>query len=367
MMCARKPKFERLLKVLMLEEPDTVPFYELFVDQEVMEAILGVRFGIDPSKKETVKEYCRRLVEFYRKLGYDYVPFSAPLNLPRSNILTAKDTALYSRGFRSWQNEHKGEIETVEDYYEYPWPEKEHEILPIGLETFNELRKTVPEDMKILAGAGGGVLENVMWLMGTVPFAKAIYREPKLIEMMFNSVGSIIERVDAYLAEFDEVGGIVMGDDMGYKRGTFIKVEHMRKYVFPWQKKCVEVAHRNGLPFILHACGNLECIMEDLINYVKIDAKHSYEDESMPVVEAKRKYGDRIAILGGIDVDKLVRFKVEDVEKYTLETLRRCAPGGGYALGSGNTIANYVSVENYLAMLRIGEKYGAYTRITSPP
>lgn len=358
----RKPNFERLLKVLMLEEPDRVPFYELFVDQEVMETILGVKFRIDPSKDETVREYCRRLVEFYRKLGYDYVPFSAPLNLPRSNILMAKDTAVYSRGFRSWQNEHRGEIETIEDYYEYQWPEKGHEILPIGLETFNELRKIVPEDMKILAGAGGGVLENVMWLMGTVPFAKAIYREPKLIEMMFNSVGSIIESVDKYLAEFDEVGGIVMGDDMGYKRGTFIKIEHMRKYVFPWQKKCVEAAHRRGLPFILHACGNLESIMEDLINYVGIDAKHSYEDETMPVIKAKIKYGDRIAILGGIDVDKLTRFSVKDIEEYTLETLKKCALGGGYALGSGNTIANYVKVENYLAMLKVGEKYGVYTQ-----
>ncbi len=362
MMYMRKPNFERLLKALMLEEPDRIPFYELFVDQEVMETILGVEFRIDPSKRETVKEYCRRLVEFYRKLGYDYVPFSASLNLPRSNVLMARDTALYSRGFRSWQNEHRGEIETIEDYYEYPWPEEGCEILPIALETFNELRKTVPEDMKILAGAGGGVLENVMWLMGTVPFVKAIYREPKLVEMMFNSVGSIIERVDTYLAEFSEVGGIVMGDDMGYKRGTFIKVEHMRKYVFPWQKKCVEAAHKKGLPFILHACGNLEGIMEDLISYVGIDAKHSYEDETTPVVNAKRKYGDRIAILGGIDVDKLARFNVEDVERYTLETLKKCALGGGYALGSGNTIANYVKVENYLAMLRVGEKYGVYVR-----
>jgi uroporphyrinogen decarboxylase len=102
--------------------------------------------------------------------------------------------------------------------------------------------------------------------------------------------------------------------------------------------------------------------MEDLISYVKVDAKHSYEDESTPVVEAKRRYGDRIAILGGVDVDKLARSKVEDVEKYTFETLKKCALGGGYALGSGNTIANYVRVENYLAMLRIGEKYGVYTQ-----
>jgi len=355
-----RPDFERLLRVLMLEEPDRVPFYELFVDQEVMEAVLGVRFGVDFSRDESVTEYCRRLVEFYMKLGYDYVPFSAPLNLPRTNILTARDTATYSRGLRSWQDEHRGEIETMEDFEKYPWPDKGREIAPVGLKVFQELRSVLPDGMKILAGAGGGVLENVMWLMGTVPFARALYREPRLVEKMFDKVGSMIERVDRFLAGFDEVGGIVMGDDMGYKRGTFIKPSLLRRYVFPWQKRCVEAAHRRGLPFILHSCGNLEAVMEDLISYVGIDAKHSYEDEITPVTEAKRMYGDRIAILGGVDMDKLARLSVGEVKEYTLNVLKTCAPGGGYALGSGNTIANYIRVENYLAMLEVGWKYGKY-------
>ena len=47
--------------------------------------------------------------------------------------------------------------------------------------------------------------------------------------------------------------------------------------------------------------------MNDLIDYVKIDAKHSYEDSSYSVAEYKKLYGDRIAILGGIDMDKLSR------------------------------------------------------------
>jgi uroporphyrinogen decarboxylase len=41
-------------------------------------------------------------------------------------------------------------------------------------------------------------------------------------------------------------------------------------------------------------------------------------------------------------------------------------PGGGYALGSGNSITNYMKIENYKAMLDIGTKYGKYpTNISS--
>jgi len=42
---------------------------------------------------------------------------------------------------------------------------------------------------------------------------------------------------------------------------------------------------------------------------------------------------------------------------YVRQMLERCAVGGGYALGSGNTITNYTPIENYLAMLEEGEKY----------
>lgn len=129
------------------------------------------------------------------------------------------------------------------------------------------------------------------------------------------------------------VGAVSMGDDIGYKTGPMISPSFLRKYIFPWHKRCVEEVHRRGKPFILHSCGNLKIIMNDLIEYVKIDAKHSYEDVSYPAVEYKKLYGDRIAILGGIDMDKLARMPSLEFEKYVKNILSKCAPGGGYALG----------------------------------
>ena len=151
-----------------------------------------------------------------------------------------------------------------------------------------------------------------------------------------------------------------MGDDMGYKSGTMISRDQLRRYVFPWQKKCVDLAHKHGKPFILHSCGNLEKIMEDLIEYVRIDARHSFQDNITPVTGAKKKYGDKIAILGGVDVDKLCRLPVDKLRRYVAEIISECTEGGGYALGSGNSITNYMSVENYKAMLEVGLKLGRY-------
>ncbi|MCX8170698.1 MAG: hypothetical protein N3E47_01820, partial [Candidatus Bathyarchaeota archaeon] len=119
----RKPDYRRLLTVLRREgEPDKVPFYEHFVDREVMELILGEPIpALSPDLSADLKEkYILALIKFYRKLGYDYVPFETPLKLPRANRLRAKDTAVISRGIREWQDENKGEIETIKDFEAYP-------------------------------------------------------------------------------------------------------------------------------------------------------------------------------------------------------------------------------------------------------
>jgi len=352
-----KPKFDRLLKILELEEPDILPLYEHFVDTEIIEVLLKCSLKYSLDKRGNKIRYIKTLIKFYKNMGYDYVPLELGFKMPRKNVITTRDTAIFSRGMRNWQNESSGIIESLEDFYSFPWPDPDNAV---DYELMKILCKEIPEDMGIVGGVAGGVLEHVMWIMGTRPFFHAIKKNEKLISLMFNTIGSLIFEVDKRLVEYEKVGILRMGDDMGYRHGTFISPQELRKYVFPWQKKCVDLAHKYDKPFILHSCGNLEKIMDDLINYVGIDAKHSFEDAIMPVTEAKKKYGDKIAILGGVDVDKLSRYSSERMAEYIKNIILECAPGGGYALGSGNTITNYVKLENYLLMIKLRDKYGRY-------
>ena len=121
--------------------------------------------------------------------------------------------------------------------------------------------------------------------------------------------------------------------------------------IFPWHKRIVAIAHEAGKPFVLHACGNLEQVMNDLIDEVHIDAKQANEDAIMPIEEVKRRWGDRVAILGGLDLGFLCTATPPQVAERTKRILDACAPTGGFALGTGNTVSNYVPIENYLAMV----------------
>ena len=91
--------------------------------------------------------------------------------------------------------------------------------------------------------------------------------------------------------------------------------------------------------------------MEDLIEVVKIDAIHSFEDVIEPVESVFRRYGDRVAVLGGVDVNLLSRGTPQQVRARCREILDVCGGKGGFALGSGNSVTNYCRIENFYAMI----------------
>jgi uroporphyrinogen decarboxylase len=111
------------------------------------------------------------------------------------------------------------------------------------------------------------------------------------------------------------------------------------------------MTHHKGLPYFLHSCGKIEAIVEDLISAVRIDGKHSFENVILPVEDFQARYGDRIAVLGGLDVHILAHSTPPEVRRTTRRLIETCGGRGRYAIGSGNSIPSFVPVENYLAMV----------------
>jgi uroporphyrinogen decarboxylase len=90
-------------------------------------------------------------------------------------------------------------------------------------------------------------------------------------------------------------------------------------------------------------------VIGDIVDDLKYDAKHSFEDIILPVEQAWQLWHERIAILGGIDMDFLVRSEPDEIRDRSRKILDLTG-SKAYALGSGNSIPPYVPIENYLAM-----------------
>ena len=350
-----KPDFARLLKALRREgEPDRVPFCELFsqVHADVLRAI-GKHEAPPPSDAPAAEREAwafRQRITYMTALGYDYANCSAAgFGFPKNE----NPRGMTPQGERAYYLASSHTIASREDFETYPWPD----MSAVDYSPFERIAPFLPDGMKVITGGPGGVLENAMWLLGYEGISILLHDDEPLVRDIFDAVGSrLVEHLDR-AASLDVVGAVMLGDDLGFKTQTMLSPAALREHVFPWHARIVEAAHRHGKPAILHACGNVDEVMDDIIA-CGWDAKHSFEDAIEPVWEAKAKYGDRIALLGGFDMDKISRMTVVQVRQHTRLLIERCAPGGGWALGTGNSVADYVPTENFLAMLDEGYRAG---------
>ena len=344
-----RPDYRRLEKALTRSSiPDRVPFYELFVEDTMVERMTGMK----PSPEADIR--------LYHRLGHDYCNFSPDTGLEQTPCLAAADTGENNpQGVREWLDSDRGVITTRRALDAYPWPK----IGDWCCAHFSQYARLLPDGMKIVIRPVG-VFENVRRLVGVVPLSFLLYDDPGLLGEIFARVGETIYGVIEHTfrrADLRHVFACIMGDDLSHGRGPVVPPSVYREHVFPWMKKVADLVHGKGMPFGLHSCGDNEQIMEELISGVGIDAKHSFQDNVMPVTQFKKKYGNRIAVLGGVDMDKLALLPVDEFRPYCRSVLEECMKGGGYAFGTGNSPATYVRLENFYAMHQEGFAHGSYS------
>jgi len=350
------PDVEGLIRCILRQgTPARVHYIELFLDPEIQEAICQRYNLLESLNRNDPYFWHKRQIVLQRFLGYDFVRCGLEgMAWPLKHEITQDTAAIQRAGGRSYINEHSGPITNWEEFESYPWPDPEK----ASTESLEWYEANLPEDMCVI-GSGGFAhfAEHLTWLMGYETLCYALYDQRDLVKAISDRLLEIYRVVVQKLLEFDRVKIIWGSDDMGFRSATLIGPNDLREFVLPGHKLMSEMSHEAGRPYLLHSCGNLKEIMPDLIDDVRIDAKHSFEDTIENVIDLKDTYGQRIALLGGIDVDFLCRASEEQIRKRVRKTLEKCMPGGGYCLGSGNSVANYIPVENYLVMLDEGRRF----------
>jgi len=353
----KKPDWQALIRNIGRQgTPGRVHHIELFHDAEIRDAI-AERFDLMAGVRPDDPRYeQKKLIAVNRFCGFDIVQSGLVGMEMTYNRLAAEDTAgLKRQAGRNFMSEHAGPITNLRQFEEYPWPDPGAAEAASDLEWFQE---NLPEDM-CLTCQTGHFAENLCWLMGYETLCYSFYDQPELVEALARRITEYHVAELKRMLEFDRVRIIWGSDDMGFRSGLLFSADDMRKLVLAGHKLLAKMAHQAGRIYMLHSCGNLSEIMDDLIDDVKLDAKHSFEDTIEDVRDAKRRYGRRIALLGGIDMDFLCRADAAAIRKRVRDTLDVCMPGGGYCLGTGNTAANYIPLDNYLAMVDEGILYGS--------
>ena len=345
-----EPDADRFIDALMgRAQGGHVPLVEYLVDEVVMRPIVTELLGRDwivGSDRASQRAYYDNFIAFWHRMGYDFVRFEQSLDFSIRQI-RAPDTATGSSKQRAWLDEHHGMINDWEDFERYPWPSvDEFDFFP-----FEYIDQHLPEGMGLMTCHAGGMFERLSQIMSMEGLCLALYDNPQLVQAISDRVGDLMVAFYRHLLDLEHVIALFQGDDMGFRTATLVAPPALRDHVLPWHKRFAAMAHERGVPYLLHSCGNIEAIVTDLIEDVGIDGKHSFEDAILPVQDFQERYGDRIAVLGGLDVDILAASTPETVRRKTRFLIETCGGRGRYAVGSGNSIPSYIPVDNYLAMV----------------
>lgn len=331
---AGEPDFDNLWAVLRREVPARPTLFEFFLNDRLHNRLAP----LSEAGAESPYAAQRQVLRAYQRTGYDF----ANVLIPGFRFPSER-----TEGTRTISINEGGLIRDRASFEAYPWADPDSADYMI----LDVLAADLPAGMKLIGYGPNGVLENAIQIVGFETLCYLLADDPALVTEIFAEIGARLTRYYEIVAAHPAVGACIDNDDWGFKTQSMLSPSQMRKYVFPWHQRIVETVHAAGKPVILHSCGHFDRILADMVD-LGIDGRHSYEDTILPVEEAYELHRDKFAILGGIDVDFICRASPDAVYRRAKALLAQTTDRGGYTLGTGNSVPDYVPDENYFAMTR---------------
>lgn len=336
------PDYMNIVRAARNEWVPHVPLYEHGIGGKVIKDITGneplsLMYSKDMAES---REGFRQYWDFWRNMGYD----TASIEFGICGVLI---------GGGALGAHKEGCIKNRDDFEKYPWDDIPRLYFESYTPYIRNLAATAPAGMKAVGGVGNGLFEAVQDIVGYIDLCYIKGDDEELYKAIFRKMGEVEYAIwDRFMREFSEAFCVLrFGDDLGYKTQTLISGDDIRENIIPVYKKIIARVHMENKPFLLHSCGCIFDVMEDLIETAKIDAKHSNEDAIAHFSVWVDKYGDRIGNFGGIDMDYICRNTPEAIRAYVFDSLERVKGHGGIAFSTGNSVPDYVPTEGYIAMI----------------
>jgi len=133
-----------------------------------------------------------------------------------------------------------------------------------------------------------------------------------------------------------------------------------RELFLPLLKENVKLIHSYGA--LYHHYDDGKCMpIIGMLKDAKIDILSTLTPPpvgDVDLAKVKTKIGDQICLKGYVDLWKIRQGSPEDIEETVKEAISIAAPGGGFILGTSDSIREGTPVENVRAYFKAARKYG---------
>ena len=134
-----------------------------------------------------------------------------------------------------------------------------------------------------------------------------------------------------------------------------ISPEMFRQYALPYETKLVEAAHKAGLPYINHICGDTELILDDMLDSGTDGLELDYKTDIRMILDTM---GDRKLFIGNIDPSGVLALgDTTLVKQKTSELLEIYKDSPRLVVNAGCAIPPNTPSENIKAMVETVKKF----------
>jgi len=139
--------------------------------------------------------------------------------------------------------------------------------------------------------------------------------------------------------------GIWYYEDMGFKNRPFMSPAMYRELIYPSHKRSFDFAHERGMPVTVHCCGFIEPLLPHMVD-AGMDCLQVIEIKAgMDLLRIYKEYGDRLSLMGGIDVRTLYSNDRAAIDRELETKIPIVKQGHGYCLHSDHSIPVTVEYE----------------------
>ncbi len=352
--CMRRQPTERITTMPQICHDTPVRIYAVVDGVDWIDGI--ARCVVDPS---AIYDYVIRLVEEVNCDGLRLFVKPEPMKVHRSgNDLIVKDSRTGSRigmihvhgGGWFIPDKSPAPIETIEEARNR-CKAMAAEYTDEKMELLRNARARVPD--RFVASAPGGITMSTYYaLRGREQSMTDFYDRPDFVSAVMDiQVEAIIQRAEQLLTT--DIDALYIGDPSA--GSSLISPGHFEKFCMPPYKKfCRHFRDRDILIYI-HICGNSNPILEMMADTGADIVEPLDPLGGVSVADAKRRIGDRVALMGGLNTLTLVQGTPEDVKA---EAIEKCREGGphGYVLAAGDMVPPDTPLANLKAMVDVATK-----------
>ena len=374
---------ERVLSAINLETPDRVPLHTLAIDGNNVDKVLGgftksafdmihdIKVGNPDNWVGQLNEIIgdlqttifSRMISAAAELGFDTCPAGyIPLKFESDEEMSD----VFGRRYKIVNNEGNifpvyvdGTIKTREDWETAPKPDSKS-ICKAARKFYKSVqRANKKRDILIMATNDFTSVFPPVWQgMGMVAFARALKRDPELIQERFEMTTQLV--IDLFKTYAKEGAKVFFdGEDLAYKAGPLIHPKYVNKYLLPHMKRVTEAVHDLGCKIIIHTDGDVTPLLDFFVES-GYDALHCLEPPYVDPRVVKKRIGHKLCLLGNIDTSHvLVKGSKKDVRGAVQDAISALGKNGGFILSPTNSHPA-ISLERLKWMIEATRELGNY-------